>query len=97
MLSLHTADVSRSYATGSVSYDGKGGGGLIGENRGGNIDSSYATGTVSGGTSVGGLIGSNDRRFNRRFSAGHAGAITNSNATGEVSSTGDRCGWVGWK
>ena len=89
---LHTADVSRSYATGSVSYDGKGVGGLIGENRGGNIDSSYATGTVSGRTSVGGLIGSNDRRFDRRFSAGHAGAITNSNATGEVSSTGDDVG-----
>jgi len=53
---------------------GNSGGGLVGSN-GGTISNSYATGNVSGTSSVGGLVG------------GNSGTIINSYATGNVSGT----------
>jgi len=51
--------------------------GLVGDNSGGSISTSYSTGTVSGGGSVGGLVGEN------------GGTITASYSTGTV--TGNEC------
>ncbi|MCP5248092.1 MAG: filamentous hemagglutinin N-terminal domain-containing protein [Candidatus Accumulibacter sp.] len=52
-------------------------GGLVGNNVGGMITNSYATGGLSGGEVVGGLVGAN------------SGTISNSYATGDVRGTGD--------
>ena len=72
-----------SYATGVVT--GRTVGGLVGRNgRGpGRIYASYATGSVSGGLDVGGLVGTN------------AGRIDSSYATGHVSRRRDGGGLVG--
>jgi filamentous hemagglutinin family protein len=74
-----TSRISGSYATADVVALTSAAGGLVGYNLG-NIDTSYASGTVgSGGTSVaelGGLVGSN------------AGRVTNSYATGAVNGAG---------
>ena len=59
-------------------------GGLVGRNRGG-VTASYATGPVSGGSDVGGLVGGNS----------NYGTITASYATGPVSGDSDVGGLVG--
>ncbi|MCJ9733970.1 filamentous hemagglutinin N-terminal domain-containing protein, partial [Bradyrhizobium sp. PRIMUS42] len=81
--------VSNSYATGNVSAIWDGAGGLIAYNIGtwmgpnpadyaiGTVSHSYATGTVSGGIMVGGLLGYSN-----------IGLVTDSYATGNVSGTG---------
>ncbi|MHC2624595.1 filamentous hemagglutinin family protein [Bradyrhizobium huanghuaihaiense] len=81
--------VSNSYATGNVSATWDGAGGLIAYNIGtwmgpnpadyaiGTVSHSYATGTVSGGIMVGGLLGYSN-----------IGLVTDSYATGNVSGTG---------
>jgi filamentous hemagglutinin family protein len=83
------SSVSNSYATGNVSAVWDGAGGLIGYNIGvwigpgpadyaiGTLSHSYATGTVSGGINVGGLLGYSN-----------IGLVTDSYATGNVSGTG---------
>jgi hypothetical protein len=78
--------VALSFATGNVS-GGNGVGGLAGLNTdpSGTIVQSYASGTVSGGLDVGGLVGEN------------RGPVTDSYATGAVTSDDDRVGGLtGW-
>ncbi|GAA0889280.1 YDG domain-containing protein [Rhodanobacter soli] len=71
--------VSDSYATGNVSASGATNvGGLIGQLRAVELSDSYATGAVTGGSQVGGLIGFID------FFSGR-GTTTGSYATGAVS------------
>ncbi|MCT7517396.1 beta strand repeat-containing protein [Aliarcobacter cryaerophilus] len=75
--------ISNSYALGSVG--GLGGsyvGGLVGWNYEGRIENSYASGTVTGGSNVGGLVGDN----------GNNGTISNSYATGKVDGKGTSVG-----
>jgi len=76
--------LSRSYATGNVSGSGEMIGGLVGYNSATLIEGSHATGSVTGttagGGSLGGLVGTSD------------GTITQSYATGAVSSTGNEVG-----
>jgi hypothetical protein len=57
---------------------------LVGVNRTGAISNSYATGRVTGGAIIGGLIGTNDR-----------GTISNSYATGSVTGGDDVGGLIG--
>ena len=89
--------VENSYSTAAVSSEnGRGAGGLVGENSGLNIYngrdrtkapqivSSYASGSVSGKWSVGGLVGRN------------YGSVTGSYATGAVEGGTDVGGLVGW-
>jgi filamentous hemagglutinin family protein len=78
--------VSLSFAAGNVS-GGNGVGGLAGLNTvtSGTIVQSYASGAVSGGLDVGGLVGEN------------RGPVTDSYATGAVTSDDDRIGGLtGW-
>ncbi len=86
--------ITRSHATGAVTgvtyvypedgeYDSANIGGLVGWNES-MIDSSYATGKVSGYEDVGGLVGENNE-----------GMITKSYATGAVKGTYDVGGLVG--
>ena len=74
-------------ATGNNSYVGTGG--LAGQNAGGEIVNSYATGAVSGNKMVGGLVGKNSRPL------GTPGTIDNSYSTGAVSGTANVGGLVG--
>jgi filamentous hemagglutinin family protein len=78
--------ITNSFAAGAVTGTGRVGG-LVGMN-GGQISSSYATGTVSGGSStdIGGLVGDN------------SGSITNAYATGQVSGRSATAigGLIGW-
>ena len=87
------SSVSNSYATGNVSAVWDGAGGLIGYNIGtwmgpgpadyaiGTVSHSHATGTVTGGVNVGGLLGYSN-----------IGLVTDSYATGNVSGTGSNGG-----
>ena len=80
--------VFNAYATGDVTsvagFDAVGG--LIGENRGMNIENVYATGNVVGVRRVGGLVG------------GHInGTITNAYATGDVTGTNEVGGLMGYR
>ncbi len=67
--------ISESYATGAVSggdttsgsYDV---GGLVGANYSGVITNAYATGSVSGYSQIGGLVGLNDGTINATYSTG---------------------------
>ena len=79
-----------SYATGDVTAPLRAGiariGGLVGHNDSdSHIINSYATGAVTGNSSVGGLVGDN----------GRGSRITNSYATGAVNGNGDVGGLVG--
>ena len=74
--------ITFSYATGDVSSDSERAGGLVGEGSS-EITSSFASGNVTGGTIVGGLVGSG---YN----------ITSSYATGEVSGERTVGGLAGW-
>jgi hypothetical protein len=60
-------------------------GGLVGDNSGGGIATSYSTGTVSGSVFVGGLVGTND----------YGSGITTSYSTAVVSGDRDVGGLVG--
>jgi filamentous hemagglutinin family protein len=74
-------NITKSYATGSVQGNGYVGG-LVGFNPGGNIASSYATGTVNASNNTaGGLIG-----------YAYESSVSGSFATGGVSATGDVAG-----
>jgi filamentous hemagglutinin family protein len=83
--------IARSYATGDVtgaSYVG----GLVGYNWDVNIDSSFATGNVTGtGNDVGGLVG-----HNGGSSSYAGGSISNSYASGNVSGSNNVGGLVGY-
>ncbi len=65
-------------------------GGLVGQNDGGTIAGSHASGAVTGGNQVGGLVGKN------------MGSVTSSHANGDVTGTGSIWGYayvgglVGW-
>ena len=79
------SSISGSYATGSVSGVGDNIGGLMGRSQG-NINNSYATGSVFGAENVGGIAGRSQ------------GNINNSYATGSVSGTGESIGgFVGYQ
>jgi hypothetical protein len=71
--------ISRSFATGDVSADSGGAGGLVGTNLAGVITDSYATGSTLG-SGAGGLVASNE------VSGGSAG-IARSYSSGAVSAT----------
>ena len=75
--------ITSSHSTSVVSGHSDNFGGLVGANRGGAINGSYASGSVSGNgyADVGGLVGDND-----------AGTITTSYTTGSVSGRGDNFG-----
>ncbi len=80
--------IDNSYAIGKVTggvSDSGSVGGLVGLAEGGSIDDSYATGSVSGSYIVGGLVG---------FSISSS-SITNSFATGNVSTAGGYDEYVG--
>ena len=85
--------ITGSYASGSVSASGNMAGGLAGknnENQQGTsgVFSSYATGSVSGGSYVGGLVGDNNAKLENSYSKG---AVTGKNNAGGLlgfSSTG---------
>ena len=85
--------ITGSYASGSVSASGDMAGGLVGknnENQQGTsgVFSSYATGSVSGGSYVGGLVGDNNAKLENSYSKG---AVTGKNNAGGLlgfSSTG---------
>ncbi|MDD4238170.1 MAG: cadherin-like beta sandwich domain-containing protein [Desulfotomaculaceae bacterium] len=53
----HRGTITCCFSTGNVSSSGIYVGGLAGENWNGNIDNSYATGSVTGGSQIGGLVG----------------------------------------
>ncbi len=85
--------ITNSYSTGLVTGTGRYIGGLVGENNGyyksgviihGFITASYSTGSVNGGSDVGGLVGSNDR-----------GSIANCYGRGSVSGNSNVGGLVG--
>ena len=58
-------------------------GGLVGQNDGGTIAGSHASGAVTGGNQVGGLVGKN------------RGSVTSSHAIGDVTGTDTSVGYVG--
>ncbi len=68
------------------------GGGLVGQMRGGFINHCYSTGTVSGGSFVGGLVGYNGARF----SSGKGGLLNNCYSTATVSGVDYVGGLVGY-
>ena len=85
-------------------------GGLVGSNSG-TVSNSYATGSVSGTTSIGGLVGSNYGTISNSYATGsvsgttnvgglvginnYGGKVSNSYATGSVSGTTNVGGLVG--
>ena len=81
--------ITNSYSSCDVSDNGQGTGihigGLVGRNRAGIINDSYATGTVSGNAQVGGLVGLNEK----------GDKISNSYSTGKVLGTSGVGGLVG--
>jgi hypothetical protein len=81
-------------ATGNVLAKGARAGGLAGDNTG-RIINSYARGSVSGESIVGGLAGSNGYIQRRDIYYESPGEIINSYATGAVSGTSDVGGLVG--
>ncbi|OOG41010.1 YDG domain-containing protein [Polaromonas sp. A23] len=93
---LNSGSISGSYASGNVSSTGSDVGGLVGLwNSNGSVSSinnSYATGTASGNSRVGGLVG---RKIDPQIPLPVQGTINNSYATGAVSGTSDLGGLVG--
>ena len=79
-----SAAISHSYATGSVTGQSTSSnvGGLVGNNSTSPINSCFATGAVSGGGSVGGLVGHNNT----------TSTISNCYAMGSVSGTSNNVG-----
>jgi len=62
LVGFNSSAINNSYATGGVSTSSYsfGVGGLVGGNSGGTIINTYASGSVSGSSDVGGLVGYND-------------------------------------
>jgi filamentous hemagglutinin family protein len=80
LISQSYSSVTVSATTGDQSFgDGMDGGtgGLVGSNIGGSIDSSYATGDVTGNRDVGGLVGYVDGTISRSYSSGAVSGLTN--------------------
>jgi len=82
---LDLGKIINCYATGEVLGDGEDIGGLVGNNRGGEIRKSFATGNVTGLEDVGGLVGRNTSE----------GLIENCYALGKVSGSNYIGGLVG--
>jgi hypothetical protein len=80
--------VSKSYSSSSVTGSNKYVGGLAGWNQG-TVSDCYSTGSVTGNSSVGGLVGYNDREY-------YVGTVSNSTSTGSVSGNSSVGGLVGW-
>ena len=77
--------IDNSYATGSVAGTDENVGGLVGHQEAdSSISDSYATGSVSGQSNIGGLVGENE------------GSINNGYATGSVFGAGNIGGLVGY-
>ncbi|SNZ19216.1 MBG domain-containing protein [Cohaesibacter gelatinilyticus] len=74
---LERGIVANAHSNVTVVASGSSAGGLIGNNRDGQIDNSSASGDVTGDRRVGGLVGEDSSRFD----------ITNSFATGNVNAT----------
>ena len=96
-------EIRNTYATGNVVGGNSGNvGGLVGRiSSGPNYDAgiydSYATGDVSGAGAVGGLVGSMGIYSGMTFDKSRDTVIENSQAYGNVTSTGDAAGGlVGW-
>jgi len=92
LVGLNQGIVRGSYSTADVSGTGREIGGLVGYNFEGSpetpyatVEKSYATGDVSGGNRVGGLVGYS-------LSFGDGGDVTESYATGTVTASGDFVG-----
>ena len=83
--------IVRSYATGNVTGSGQKVGGLVGFNQA-VITTGHATGSVSGASEVGGLVGYNGGWNGDYHTAGQAGAVNQSYATGAVKGSGDDVG-----
>ena len=81
------ANISRAYATGSVS-GGQNVGGLVGYFAGGSLTQSYATGAVTGTSGVGGLLGYNGGSVTQSYwdsyTTGQAGGIGTGTASSGV-------------
>jgi len=80
--------IATSYASANVTGGNVAAGGLVGANYGA-VSASHATGAVSGGSYVGGLVGENGGQ-------GAGGPITNSYATGNVTGANEIGGLVGY-
>ncbi len=85
----NNGEISNSYVTGSVSGNGNNVGGLVGYNNNDSptnypITNSYVTGTVTGSSYVGGLVGY------------QVGNISNSYAAATVTGSSNLGGLVGW-
>jgi hypothetical protein len=90
-INIGVAQVSESFATGTVSERGgaENLGGLVGYNFGGTIADSYATGAVSGNSYIGGAVGNNDN------GGTGGGTATNVYSTGAVTGSADAGGLLG--
>lgn len=84
LVGRNLAQLTKSYASGTVNGNNNVGG-LVGNNNSGTIANSYAKGTVTGSDTVGGLVGMS---FN-------FGSITDSYSTGAVTGTTNVGGLVG--
>lgn len=62
--------IRRAGARGDVAVNAECAGGIVGENIGGAIEDSYATGNVRGAACVGGLAGFNSGQIHRSYAAG---------------------------
>jgi filamentous hemagglutinin family protein len=90
---LGSGTALNSYATGNVISTGNNVGGLVGLETAGALIQGYATGSVSGSSNVGGLVGYNDSYFSSKLD--YAGIY--GYATGNVRGTGNNVGGlVGW-
>ena len=67
--------VTNSYSTSNVAGSGDSTGGLVGWNRG-TLNSSYATGNVTGEADVGGLVGYNLGNVSNSYSTGNVTGVT---------------------
>ena len=106
----NSGTVSNSYATGSVTGNGRVGG-LVGWNRwGGTVSNSHAASSVTGEFEVGGLVGRNNRTVSNSYSTSSVtgesdvgglvgynweGTVSNSYFTGSVTGWGSVGGLVG--
>ena len=108
LVGYQKGNISNCYSTGSVSSTGNDVGGLVGSSSNGeSILESYSSGSVSGTSYVGGLVGSSYGPISNSFSSGSvsgtgysvgglvgssSGPISNSFSTSSVSSTGNGVG-----
>ena len=99
LVGQNTGSITDSHSTSEVSGFNDNFGGLVGSNRDGVIDGSYAAGDVSGNgyAAVGGLVGRNgityaDGVTDNQGQSHYGGTIIASYAIGSVSGTGDNFG-----